>query len=152
MVSLRHGSTGVSYNVNGKSEGELTQLQLARLFSHHFSYSGGSVGGALTSWLTHVDRARTNDIDIRVPQGRTGEELDELRTEYKAVLVQLALHRRMTRQRLVHVSGVPKDVMDSDLAGLLRMGLVVEGRRGVLELNHYTRQLVTGRLERNGLL
>lgn len=151
IITLRHGSTGVKFSLGGKDESELSQWQLARLFSHHFNYSRGSVGVALTSWLAHVDEASKNTLSIRLPQGRASDVLDGLRIDWTALLMQFVLHKQLTRPRLAEITGLGAAELDQQVAALLRMGLVVEDRRAI-ELNRFAHHIVTERFTRRGLL
>lgn len=152
IITLRHGSTGMTFALGGKSEGELSQWQLARLFSHHFNYSHGCVGAALTSWLTHIDKASDSSLTIRMPGGQNADALDELRIEWTALLIELLLHKQLTRMRLARITRLDPASLERNLAPLIRTGLVHEGRGHVLEVNRYVQHWVTARLERRGLV
>lgn len=151
IISLRHGSTGVRFTLGSKDEGSLSQWQLARLFSQHFNYSNGCVGAALASWLTHVDEATKDSLAVRAPQGHAGAALDELRLEWTTLLIELVLHKGLTRPRLARVTGLAASDLEHEIAALVRMGLLVEDHR-VLELNRFVQHIVVERLERRGFL
>lgn len=151
IIMLRHGSTGMKFELGGRSEDELSQWQLARIFSRHFQHSRGSVGAALISWLAHVDKATESKISIRSPELTNRDALDDLRIEQRALLLQLALHKRAHRSRLERITGMSAASLDLELATLSRMGLVRE-TRGIFELDRFTAHVAVERLEAGGLL
>lgn len=143
---LRHGSTGVTFELDGVPEGTLTEWRIARLFSKHFTASRGLVGAALCGWITHVDKATDRTMAIRAPEQRGWEVLDAMRPEWIAILIQLLLHKRMTRPRLLRVSGLSAEALDEPLDVLLRMGLVRESRHGILRLDRFVTHVLIERL------
>lgn len=146
IVMLRHGSTGVGFELDGMAESELTEWRLAQLFSRHFGASRGLVGSALVSWITNVEEASEESIGIRAPARKGWEVLDRLRPEWVAVIVQLLLHKRMSHERLLRVSGLDGMELDQQLDVLRRMGLVRESRQGVLRLDRFVTPALIERL------
>lgn len=152
IVMLRHGSTGVSFELDGTKEDDLTEWRIARLFSQHFSVSRGLVGMALASWITNVEKASGRDIEIRTPERLDWEILDRLRPEWVAILVQLLLHKRLTRECLMRVSQLDGSELEQQLDVLTRMGLVNENRQGVLRLNRFVTHALIERLRERRII
>lgn len=152
IVMLRHGSTGVTFELDGTEESDLSEWRLARLFSQHFSYSRGIVGAALTSWITHIERADAGRIVVRTPTRSDWQVLDELRPEWLALLTQLLLHKRLTRERLVRLSRLESRDLDRQVDALRRMGLVQESRQGSLRLNRFLTHILIDRLRERRLI
>ena len=146
IVMLRHASTGVTFELDGIAESELSDWRLARLFSQHFSYSRGLVGVALTAWITHVQEADARTVTIATPARRGWEVLDRLRPGWMAVLVQLLLHKQMSRARLLRVSELSERELDHQLDALRRMGLIRENRHGVMRVDRFVTHAVIERL------
>ncbi len=151
IIMLRHGSTGLQFALEGKEERELSDLKLARLFSRHFDYSSGHVGAALRSWITHVRKVSSSSLDVQTPNGARWELLDELRPSLKALLVQLVLHKSLSRERLVHVTREREAALEHEVGTLIRMGLVTESQHA-LSINPFVHHAVIGRLSKRGLL
>src|SRR5690606_35191275 len=152
IISLRHGSTGLKFALGERSEEQLSDWALARLFTSHFDYSRGYVGTALHSWIAHVRKVNDATLIIDAPQVKNWELLDELRPEWVAVLLQLVLHKRLERHQLGDVSAVPRAQLDHDVDTLARMGLVTESAQGVLEINPYVCHMVIDRFNQRGIL
>lgn len=152
VVTLRHGSSGMKFSLGDKAEGDLSELALARLFSGHFDYSGGWVGPALRSWITHVEQVDGEALTVRPPRAERWEVLDELRTEWTALLLQLHLHKQLTRARLRRITGLDDRALDRDLDALRRMGLLLDGRQSVLEINPFVHHIVSERFAARGLV
>jgi amino acid transporter len=152
IVELRHGSAGMRFELDAVDEGDLSQWALARLFSKHFDYAGGCVGAALRAWVANIDEVRDKTLVIEPPEPRNWEVLDELRVEWKALLLQLTLHKRLGRDALERVTGADAATLERDVGALRRAGLIVEDRDGVIEVDPYLHHALTDRFVRGGLL
>lgn len=152
VVGLRHGSTGVQYEVNGVEEEHLSAWASARLFASFFHYSRGLVGVALQAWISHVQRASKERIALSRPTLPQVEDLDELRVEQSALLLALCLHKQLHLSRLDRVVGQDQRSWRLNLDTLLRMGLVTEARPAVFEVNRFLQHLITERLRTKGYL
>jgi hypothetical protein len=152
IIMLRHGSTGLKFSLDSKEESELSDLKLARLFSRHFDYSNGHVGAALRSWITHVEKVGSSVLEVQSPSSARWEVIDELRPSLKALLVQLVLHKSLSRERLRDITLVDPSFIDHEVDTLVRMGLVVESQQHALAINPFVHHAVIGRLHRRGLL
>jgi len=134
IVTLRHNSTGLKYRLGKKGEDELGAIALARLFSQHFDHTGGSVGATLRAWVSSIDKVRGEMLEISVPHRKDWESLDTLKSSWVAILLQLALHKQMSIERLRRVSGLSRQELKEELSALRRMGLVIETQRRILEI------------------
>lgn len=151
IVTLRHGSTGLKYQLGDRSEAQIGELSLARLFSQHFEHSGGSVGSTLRSWIACIIRVNGDVLEIASPVRRDWEALDTLRDDWVALLLQLALHKQMSLERLQRVSGIPLSSLRADIDALVRMGLVMESQRRVLEIEPALYPALTERFMKRGV-
>ena len=152
VVTVRHASTGAKFSLDGEAEDDLGELRLARLFSSFFDYSGGVVGAALRAWITHVDKASGDALSVRVPRAERWEVVDELKSEWTALLLELVLHKQISPRRLARVTKTTPEELARDLDPLRRAGLLVESRQRVLEINPFVHHIVANRLRRQGLL
>jgi amino acid transporter len=152
VVTLRHASSGMKFELGSKGEDSLGELGLAQLFSRHFDYSSGWVGPALRSWLTHVARVKGDTLSVRRPERDHWEVIDELGTESVALLVQLALHKQLTFSRLARLSRLDERSLRAGADTLERTNLVVESHRGVLEMNPFVQHVVLERFSERELL
>lgn len=146
IVMLRHGGTGVTFELEGVPESALADWRVARLFSRHFTASRGLVGVALAGWIAHIERATDGAIRVRSPGRRAWDALDALRPEWIAILIQLLLHKRLTRARLARISGLTGPALDDPLDVLLRVGLVHRSRHDVLRLDRFVTHALIDRL------
>lgn len=149
---LRHGSTGLTFELDGKSEEHLTEWRLARLFSSHFDASKGYVGSALRSWISNVKKVRGTTLVIESPAAPKWDLLDELRPSHKALLIQLVLHKALSRARVARITGQDERTVTHDLDTLVRMGLLSESHQHTITINPFVHHAVLDRLSRKGLL
>ena len=89
---------------------------------------------------------------MRSPKRPTLETIDGLKLAWVALLLQFVLHKRLTRARLVRVTGLGPVALDRALDALARMGLVSEDKQGAMELNRYVSHLLVANLRARGYL
>jgi hypothetical protein len=146
LVGLRHGSTGLAYDLEGTAEEDLGPFAQARLFARLFSWSRGLPGVALEGWLAHVDEVEDGRLMLRAPLRR---QLDvELRPEWTALLVQALLHDGLTAERLLALSPGVEDALDA----LLRAGVLRRTGRGRLRVEPHLVPLILERLRERRVL
>ncbi|GEM_PF-26432 len=152
VIELRHRSTGLRYAVDERDEDELPAWNKARLFTRFFDYTGGYVGVALQSWISHVDSVGDERFELRPPARPSLELFDELRLEWVALLLQFVLHKRLTRARAEHVSGLDPETLQRTVETLVRMGLLIEDKQGSIEINRYMQHLLVANFRERGYL
>ncbi|MBV1862725.1 MAG: ATP-binding protein, partial [Nannocystaceae bacterium] len=152
IISLRHGSTGISFELAGTPEEELAPWRQARLFTRYFDFSGGLVAVALRAWLSHIDKVDANTLIMRWPTRPRAETIGQLRVELSALLVQLVVHKQVTMRRLQRITSVPPDNLEVDISALARMGLVRRDARDIVHVDRFVAHLVTDSLRGQGML
>ncbi|MBN1609604.1 MAG: hypothetical protein JW940_23430 [Polyangiaceae bacterium] len=152
IITLRHNSTGLSFQFGGKRQDDASTWALARLFTRHFDFSRGNVGAALRSWITHIDRFSDNVLHVRAPRPPTWDRLESLRPQWAGLIVDLLLHKHMTLERLARVSALAERELVLELDGLARAGLVQEPRPNVYEVTPYLLHGVVETFRSKGLL
>jgi amino acid transporter len=149
VIMARHNSTGIGLALAGKdSFGAWTR---ARLFDAHFTYARGNVGYALRSWVTHLDRFADDRLTIRMPKLLDWEAIDDLQAEHVALLIELVLHRAASAAKLERLTGRPAAAISDGLSELTAIGLVVQNRRRIAQLNPFVHVPVIGWLNRREL-
>ncbi|MBL4688305.1 MAG: ATP-binding protein [Nannocystaceae bacterium] len=152
IISLRHGSTGLQFDLAGTREDDLAPWRQARLFTRYFDYSGGLVAVALRAWLSHIDKVDGNTLVMRWPKRPRVAAIDGLRIEMALLLLQLVLHKQLTVQRLARVTGRSADALEEDLGPLVRMGLVRRDSRDIVHVDRFAAHWVVERLRAQGLV
>lgn len=152
VVMVRHRSTGKKLRLGRKGEDELSEWRLARLFNSYFDYSEGNLAAALLGWIAHIESVREDEVTIRIPLAADPEMLSQLRAPWLALMQQLLLHKQVTFPRLQRITGLDPMVLREQLSALLRMGLLVESRQGIIEINRYLQHFVVADLARRGHL
>ena len=152
MVTVRHNSTGMRFALDGKLEGEVSGWALAQLFTAYFDHSDGNVGAALHAWLAHIQQVDGDTLTLVAPRAPVDDALDALEMAWVAVLVQVVLHKELTMERLLRVSGLSRVRLTREIAALRRTGLLADVRRDIIELEPRAQHLVMRSLHRRGLL
>jgi len=137
VIMARHASTGLDLRLGKRSRETLGAWTRARLFDAHFDHSRGNVGYALRSWIAHVDACEDDVLSIRMPDSLDWDVLDDLRPELVAVLLELVLHKAATTDKLVRVTERSSEDVADAVAELCALGLAVQSRRRVVQLNPY---------------
>ncbi|MEM7156141.1 MAG: AAA family ATPase [Myxococcota bacterium] len=152
IISLRHGSTGVHFELDGTPEDELAPWRQARLFTRYFDFSHGLVAVALRAWLSHIDKIDGSTLQVRWPKRPRADAIADLRVELRALLVQLIVHKQLNLRRLRRLSAIDPPTLEADLGALVRMGLVRRDERSVMHVDRFIAHLVTDRLRAQGML
>ena len=136
MVIRRHRSSGLKFVLKKNEEEELSEIRIASLFSKYFSFSEGNPGIVLKAWLANIISVSGNRILIRSPRLPDTKVLTELDDDWKAVLLQLILHKRLTYDRLDMIflqDGKTHEILSS----LLRTGLVEERNKDLFVISPF---------------
>src|SRR5690606_34232816 len=152
VVTLRHESTGLGFELDGRAESALSQWAVARLFAAHFQYCRGLIGVAQQSWITHISQCDKQRLRIQRPRAVRAHSFDELPMEHTTLLLQLCLHKQLHEERMNRLRPGAADANRQLLASLIRMGLVVEPRPHVYEVNRFIQHLLVQSLRERGLL
>jgi len=135
-VMLRHEATGLGLRLAGESR-EPNEWKMARLFAGLFDYSGGHIGAALHGWIAHIEDVTPTHVVVRRFQTPELAPLDALPADWVAMLLELLMHRHITRDRLLRVTGMSPERLDATLAALRRSGLAVEGDDGAFAVDRF---------------
>lgn len=152
IISLRHGSTGLGFVLGGTREQDLAPWRQARLFSRYFDFSGGLVAVALRAWLSNIEKLDGNTLFMKPPTRPDIDVLTELRIELRALLLQLVVHKQVTRRRLGRITALPEQELDADLGALVRMGIVRRDAHNVMHVDRFVAHFVTEGLRQSGML
>ncbi len=152
IIALRHGSTGISFDLAGTAEEELAPWRQARLFTRYFDYSGGLVAVALRAWLAHIDKVDGNTLLMRWPKRPRADVVEGLRIELSALLVQLVVHKQVTMRRLQRITALSSETLEADIGALTRMGIVRRDSRDIMHVDRFVAHVVTDGLRNQGML
>lgn len=135
-VMRRHEATGLALRIEG-DKSEPSEWKTARLFAGLFEYSGGHVGAALHAWIAHIVEVMPGHIVMRRFRPADLAPLDALEPDWVALVVELLMHRHITRERLARVTRLDDARLDAGLAGLIRAGLAARGESGVYAIDPF---------------
>jgi len=143
VVMRRHGSTGLSFTVDGRHSEEMSDFRLAGLFTRFYDVSRGNVGAALQAWIAHMEGVDGDELALRRPTPPLLDIFDQLTPAWQALLVQFVLHKQLTLPRLRRLTGESDAALAAELGALKRMGLVNQSSDGILELDRWAHHLLT---------
>lgn len=136
MILSRHRSSGLEFSLDNVN-GDISEIALARMFNYYFNYADGNPGLAMNAWLNSITRVEGNRLMVRPPRQPDTEVLEALPAGWNVVLVQLALHKRMSVDKLLRVFGSDYPGLEMDLTSLVRAGLAEKRIDGCYALNPY---------------
>ncbi|HEX6134350.1 MAG TPA: amino acid permease [Longimicrobiales bacterium] len=145
VIELRHGSTGLVFQLDGTDEDRLSRVARARLFHQFFEYAGGNIGAALHGWIAHITAVDGDRLRLARPVAPDLEALDRLDTPHKLVLVQLVLHRALPAERLMQLGGASPQRLAEPLADLRRVHAVIDDPHHGIMINPFLRPFVARR-------
>jgi amino acid transporter len=137
MIMRRHRSSGLKFYLNNRMEDELSEIRVAGLFHKYFNFSEGNPGTALLAWYVNIDKIADGGISIRNPELPDTKVLAGLDDEWKTLLIQFILHKRLTLTRLERIYSRDDRRERGILNALLRTGIVQERNEGLFIINPY---------------
>ncbi|NLF41856.1 MAG: hypothetical protein GX587_04110, partial [Bacteroidales bacterium] len=152
LVMLRHKAGGLTFYLNSKTEKQLSQWEMARLFNRYFTVFKGNPGYTLQAWIANIQHQEAKNIIIRTPSVPYLKPLENLNTDTLNLLVQFVLHRRISIPGLASIMGVELSQSVAILNGLHRMGLIHEKFQAVYALNPYLEPFIIQILEEREML
>jgi len=153
LVLRRHRSSAMKFMLNKREENKITEIRLASLFNRYFDYSEGNPGTTLKAWLVNITKVAGKQLTIEVPHLPDTLFLAQMEEEWKVILIQLLLHKRMSSERVARLiySGNMEHT-DRILQAMKRSGLVESLKDDVYMVNQYLQPHLVGAFRREGLL
>ena len=115
----------------------MSEIRVAGLFHRYFYFSEGNPGTALKAWTANIDKVSEKVLTVRYPRLPDTKPLAEIDDEWKVLLIQLILHKRLTLARLSGIfsrdEGRIREIMDT----LLQKGLIEEKRENLFIVNTF---------------
>ena len=76
-------------------------------------------------WLANITQANANYITITKPTTPGHEHLSNLKDDWSMLLVQFVLHKRLTPERVMRITGWDYAFTQDMLLSMLRSGIVI---------------------------
>ncbi|MCU0472318.1 MAG: amino acid permease [Bacteroidales bacterium] len=137
MIIRRHRSSGLKFVLKKSEEENLSEIRMVNLFNKYFNFSEGNPGTALKTWLFNIVKVSGNTIFIRYPSLPDTKILSELDDDWKTVLIQLVLHKRLSYARLNNIFSHDETRINRIISALLRTGLIEERNDDLFIINTY---------------
>jgi amino acid transporter len=152
VILARHGTSRLKFEIDGRSEDELSKWNQAKLFTNYFDTAGGSVGVALQQWISNINSISDQGvIQMHYPKQSKDEILHSLDKDQVILLIQFILHKRLSAVRLLNIMKLTKEDLDKRLEVLNRLDILRE-RNGIWEVNRYLQPLLIEALEEDMLI
>ena len=152
MIMRRHRSSGLKFVLNKNEEEELSDIRMANLFNKYFSLSEGNPGTALKAWLVNIVKVSGNNIIMNYPHLPDTKILSELDDDWKTVLIQLILHKRLTYAKLEKIFLHDHTRIHGIISSLLRTGMIEERNEDLFIVNTFIEPHLIRILKREELL
>ena len=137
LIMTRHRSSGLTFTMENKKEGGISDIRLARLFNEYFDYSDGNPGVAMSAWLNSIRTISDKNLTMKPPPIPSIEIFDHIPALWSAILIQLVLHKRMSVQKLQRVLEAEPEQIAVYLKTLRRTGLINERTTGLYVIDPY---------------
>ncbi len=151
-ILIRHRSSGLKFRLGNLEEDRLSNLKLARLFNSYFDISSGNIGFALHYWISNIQKVNQNMLDIRPPVRITEDALRDLQMDWIVWLQQFILHKKLTPERLMQISGQTDTTISEIMHTLKRSGIILEEQPDILCINPFMQPLLVKRLKEMDML
>ena len=110
------------------------------------------MGTALNLWIASIERISGDVLHMRTPRPADVDVLNDLKPTWVSLLLELVLHRSVTRARIERFTGVGQAALGREIGALVRSGLVVESSDGIFEVNRFVHPQVVRHLRERGVL
>lgn len=137
MVLLRHNGTGKGFIYKNITSADLSAVKMADLFVKFYKFSRGNAGVTLAAWLSAIKKQENDMLWIEPLTVPNTDIIHQLSMDIKLILIQMLLHKQVTKQKLVIVSTLESERVATNLKFLWRMGLINKIRNEVYEINIY---------------
>ena len=125
---------------------------MASLFNKYFNYSEGNPGIALKAWLGNIVSISGKKIYIRSPQMPDTRILEKLDENWKVVLIQMILQKRLTMERINKIFFSDDKRAGEIISSMLRSGIIEERREKLFIVNPYIEPHLIKVFKREGIL
>ena len=132
LILRRHRVSGMRFELNAQDEERVSRFRLARFFDRLFQESGGWPGPALRAWIRAAQSVRENVLGLNKPEPILDHALDDLPADWRTLLVQFFLHKRMNSEKIASVCGAFMPAWRESIASMERAGLLQSSRDGTL--------------------
>ncbi|MDD3322691.1 MAG: amino acid permease [Paludibacter sp.] len=149
MIMVRHRSRGMKFIFENKPEDGISELKLAGLFNKYFNFSKGNPGAALYAWIANVKSFENDQLEIRSPQKPNLLVFENLPDDWKVILYQISLHKRMTISKMKNVLLINESKIVLIVEAFIRAGLIKEKSAGVFVINPYIDNFITDYITTN---
>lgn len=150
VVMDRHYSGGIPLSWKGRTYDQLKPKEVNALFKRHQQLSGGNVGAALRLWLSSIEAASDELIEVREPVIPAMPLIKEM--DWMVLLCQFVLHKRLRLSQLTRVYDPATADLEHLLSSLLRAGLIEEQVNQTYQLNPYLIRPIIRQLKQSHLL
>lgn len=124
MILLRHQSGGLKLVIDKQNEDEMSNWEYAKIFNRIFDLSGGNPGTAITIWLSCITNISGNILFMKKPSDQDNRLNEEFTETEMLLLLQLVLHRRLSKETLSELLQTDVDVLTDRLNLLLQKGVL----------------------------
>ena len=152
MIIRRQRSSSLKFILHNKEEGELSEIQMARLFNKYFDYSEGNPGTALKAWIGNIVRITGHKIHIRPPYSPDSRILTGMDDDWKVILVQMIVHKWLNYERIQKIFQSDETWTRAIISSLLRAGLIEEIKEELYMVNSFVEPHIIRTFNREGLL
>jgi len=152
IIMLRHHSSGLEFVLNKREEEDLSEIRMASLFNKYFNYSEGNPGVALKAWLGNIVKVSDKKIYIQNPYLPDTKILAELDDNWKVVLTQMILQKRLALERINEIFFSDDKMTREIISSMLRAGLIEERRENLYIINPFIEPHLIRVFKREGIL
>ncbi len=152
IIIRRHRSSGLKFVLNKSEEDEISEIRMAKLFNKYFNYSEGNPGTALKAWLGNIIRVTGNRLIIKYPSMPDTKILTDLDDDWKTVLIQLILHKRLTTERISKIFFMDTVKAKALISSMSRAGLIEEKKDNLYIVNQFLEPHLISVLKKEKLL
>ncbi len=152
ITMLRHRSIGLEFVYKGRSKEQMTNWQMARLFTRLYVDCQGNISVAMRKWVTGIRNLSKEGFEIILPPSVDKKALKHLTLDQLILIVQFVLHDRLNYFRLTRIMELNEEKLKLHLEALIRCRILIVKTNGVLHLNPFIQPYLLTLLTDKGLI
>jgi hypothetical protein len=125
----------MKFTMGNHDEDEFSGIKLASMFNKYFNFSEGNPGAALNAWLSNIIKVTEKRIYIRFPQTPNADILMRLSDDWKVVLTEMILQKRLTFERISRIFFGDESTTKVVISSMLRAGIIQEKKERLYTVN-----------------
>ncbi len=136
-IMFRHNSSAVKFKIENqeKTQDELKDKELARIFYRYFVLSEGNIGTALYYWMTNITDFDGNYLKVKILELPDHSPLNYLNTDSLLIISQFTTHKYLSFNHLQEILMLDKHILSKEFDFLVKVNVLQKSSANRYQIN-----------------